>query len=308
MRVELETAIRSRRSCLVVPASSPRMIAKARTLDVDEVVVDFEDAVTPTQKTNATRAAVAEALRNPWVAPIRAIRVNAVGTTWFLDDVTQVVSAAGAGLTSIVLPKVESPAAVRSLDELLATLEAPDQRIAIEAQIESARGLVSVEDIASSSERLEALIFGPGDFGASLGIPQLEIGAIDDRYPGDQWSYPRSRIAVAAHANGLDPIDGPFAAYRDAVGLRESAWRARLLGFAGKWLIHPAQVEVCHEVFSPSDEDVARARRVVDALRDAELAGRGAASLNGTMIDEASRRLAHAVLVRAMRRSSSDPL
>jgi citrate lyase subunit beta/citryl-CoA lyase len=235
------------------------------------------------------------------LAVIAAVRVNSSGSPWFLDDVTQVATHAGPALSSIVLPKVESAAEIRLLDDLLTKLEQPGHRIGIEAQIESARGLVNVEEIAASSDRLQALVFGPADFAASLAIPELEIGAIDPAYPGDQWAYPRSRIAVAAHANGLDPIDGPYGAYRDAEGLKESAKRALLLGFAGKWIIHPDQIATCNETFSSSPEDVARAHAIIEALGEAERMGDGATSLDGLMFDEASRRLAVSILARAPR-------
>jgi citrate lyase subunit beta/citryl-CoA lyase len=284
-----------------VPGSSPRKIAKAQTLPVDEVVLDLEDALIPAEKNDATRSGVAAALRGPWLAAIAAVRVNSSGSPWFLDDVTQVATLAGPALSSIVLPKVESAGEIHLLDELLTKLESPGQRIAIEAQIESARGLMNVEEIAASSDRLQALVFGPADFAASLAVPQFDVGAIDPTYPGDQWAYPRSRIAVAAHAHGLDPIDGPYGAYRDLPGLKESARRALFLGFAGKWVIHPAQIGACNEVFSSSPEEIARAHAIIEALGDAARSGDGATSLDGSMLDEASRRLAAAILARAPR-------
>jgi citrate lyase subunit beta/citryl-CoA lyase len=285
-----------RRACLVVPASSGRKLLKAQALAVDEVVIDLEDALVPEQKNAATRATVASALREAWRAPIRAVRVNALGTQWFHEDVRDVVSLAGRALTAIVLPKVESAADVQHLDDLLTQLEPPGHRVAIEAQIESARGLLRVEEIAAASSRLEALVFGPADFASSLGIPTLGIGTMADDYPGDQWAYPRSRIAVAAHANGLAPIDGPYGAYQDLEGLHETARRARILGFAGKWAIHPEQIAGCRRVFSPSPEEVAAARRILGALDAAARHGDGATSSEGSMLDEASRRLAESVL------------
>jgi citrate lyase beta subunit len=288
-----------RRACLVVPAASERKLQKAQALAVDEVVIDLEDALVPEQKNAATRAGVARSLAEAWRAPIRAVRVNALGTQWFDEDVRDVVSLAGPALTAIVLPKVESAAAVQHLDELLGELEPRGHRVAIEAQIESARGLVRVEEIAVASSRLEALVFGPADFASSLGIPTLGIGTVADDYPGDQWAYPRSRIAVAAHANRLSPIDGPYGAYDDLEGLRESARRARILGFAGKWAIHPDQIRECERVFSPTPEEVAAARQILGALHAAAEKGDGATSIDGSMLDEASRRLAESVLAHA---------
>jgi citrate lyase subunit beta / citryl-CoA lyase len=273
--------VRARRSCLSVPGNSERMVAKARTLAADEVILDLEDAVPPGEKT-AARELVAGALGGEWAAPTVAVRVNAVSTPWFEDDLRAV-----AGAAVVVLPKVESP------DDLAAATGLTGA--GLEAQIESARGMVGVERIAAAPG-LEALVFGPGDYAASLGIPQLEIGAIDTAYPGDQWHYARARIAVAAHAYGLDAIDGPYAALKDVEGLRESARRARLLGFTGKWAIHPDQIEPCNEAFSPTPEELERAEALLAAYRDA---GEGAATFDGAMIDEASRKIAERLVARA---------
>lgn len=288
-----------RRACLVVPASSARKIAKAQTLDLDEVVIDLEDALAVAEKNDGTRASVASRLQETWKAPIRAVRVNAVDSPWFLDDVTQVASLAGPALGAIVLPKVESASDIELLDSLLDRLEQRGCRIAIEAQIESARALLHVEEIAAASTRLEALVFGPADFAVSLGLSQLDIGGIDNDYPGDQWAYPRARIAVAAHAYGLAPIDGPYGAYADAEGLRTSANRARLLGFVGKWAIHPNQVEVCRRVFAPSPDEVAQAQRILLALDEAGKTRQSVTSVDSSMVDEASRRAAESILSQA---------
>jgi citrate lyase subunit beta/citryl-CoA lyase len=214
---------------------------------------------------------------------------------------SQIVRGACNRLDSLVIPKVENAENIAFSDELLSALESSLglERIPIEAQIESALGLTRVEEIAACSSRIEALIFGPGDYAASLGVPQTQIGAIDSTYPGDQWHYARSRIAVAAHANGLDAIDGPFGAFRDETGLVETASRARLVGFAGKWVIHPDQIEPCNRVFSPSADEVAAARRLLRTLDVAAGEGRGAVELDGAMIDDASRKHAEAVLARA---------
>lgn len=288
---------RARRSCLVVPGTSERMLAKAARLPADEVIVDLEDAVPLTEKNQTTRRLVATMLtEQDWIAPTRAVRVNAVNSRWFEDDVTELLQHADNAIDVLVLPKVESPADVEAAVALLDRLGAD---VALEVQIESARGLLNVEQIAASSPRLEALIFGPGDYAASLGLPQLDIGTNEDSYPGDLWQYPRSRIAVAAHAFGLDAIDGPYAAIRDEDGLRESARRARMLGCTGKWVVHPDQIAVCTELFSASAEEVARAERLLRALEEARARGTGTAELDGMMIDEASQRLAAALVERA---------
>jgi citrate lyase subunit beta/citryl-CoA lyase len=291
---------RIRRACLVVPATSWPMLEKAAGIDVDEVVIDLEDAVPAERKTDETRRLATDAIdRLAWRAPTVAVRVNAIGTPWFDADVTAVVRAAGPHLAAVVLPKVESAAAVVEAVGAIDAAAPPGASIAVEALIESALGVLRVDEVAAASPRLEALIFGGADYAASMGLPMADIGAIDAGYPGDQWAYPRARIAVAAHAFGLDAIDGPYAAYRDIAGLAESARRARALGLTGKWAIHPGQVETCMVAFAPTDEELAAAERVLGILDAAGRAGTGAASNGGAMVDEASRRLAERTRDRA---------
>jgi citrate lyase subunit beta/citryl-CoA lyase len=281
------------RSILYTPALSLDRVVKAWSYDADVHLIDLEDAVPARAKTDETRRAAARALAEAdWRAPTVAVRINGPATEWWERDLELVVEGAAEQLDCIVVPKVESADDVERVERKLGELG--DGRIGLDVQIESARGLVEVERIAAASARLEALVFGPGDYAASLGLAPRSIGAIDPEYPGDQWHYARSRIAAAAHAFGLDPVDGPYADVADLEGLRESARRARLLGFTGKWVIHPAQVEVVHQVFSPTSEEVEHARAVLAALPDG-----GVATLDGTMVDEASRRLAEAVLARA---------
>jgi citrate lyase subunit beta / citryl-CoA lyase len=270
------------------------MLAKAAELAADEIILDLEDAVPANEKTDATRSRVIAAiLGSHWHVRTLSVRVNAVGTPWFEDDVRQLVRHAGTAINSIVLPKVESS------DDIGTAAALVGGRVVLEAQIESARGLIEVERIAGASPRLDALIFGPGDFAASLGIPQLDIGGFDQHYPGDQWHYARARIAVAAHAFGLDAIDGPYSAIDDVAGFRESDRRARLVGFIGKWAIHPSQISICNETFSPTTDEIRHAELVLATLEQAAQSGYGTAALGGTMIDEASRRMAEAVLGRA---------
>jgi citrate lyase subunit beta/citryl-CoA lyase len=294
---------RLRRTVLAVPATNERALVKAPTLPADAVFVDLEDAVATSVKGDQVRTRAARALaESEWRAKTVSVRINGLDTEWWRDDLEVVVRGAPAQLDSVVLPKVESAAEVRGVDRLLAGLEEElglERPIALEVQIESARGLVEVERIAASSIRLETLVFGPGDYAASLGVAQHSIGVLDPDYPGDQWHYPRSRIAVAAHAFGLQPIDGPYSALGDEVGLRQSARRARLLGFQGKWVIHPRQIQTVRDNFSPSEEEVAHALRVLDALAEAEDIGEGVAVVGGAMVDEASRRLAEGVVRRA---------
>jgi citrate lyase subunit beta/citryl-CoA lyase len=279
------------------------MLAKAAGLPADQVFLDLEDAVAPDLKNDDTRGLIVKALREQeWVARTRAVRVNAVGTPWCLDDILTVVGGAGSALDCIMVPKVESAAQVHFVTQLLDQLELKhglDRRIGLEIQIESPRGLLEIERIAQASPRIETLIFGPGDYAASVGVPQLTVGAIEAGYPGDQWHYVLSRIVTTAHAFGLQAIDGPYAAIRDLDGYREVAQRSRLLGFDGKWALHPDQIEICNTVYSPSAEEYARAERILDAYATAtESDGLGAVMFEGEMIDEASRKMAITVAAR----------
>ncbi len=287
---------RPRRSCLAVPASEERMVRKAATaLDADEVFLDLEDAVAPSQKADARERAVWALRELDWANRRVAVRVNAIGGGACLDDLRAVVSA-GDRLDTVIVPKVNGPADLHFVDRVLAELETTlrrDRRVGVEVLIETACALTEVERIAAASDRLEALIFGPGDFAASLGIPQLSVGA------GDSWGYVLARVVTAAKAYGLQAIDGPFGAIADANGFRASARRSARLGFDGKWAIHPGQIPLCHEVYTPTAEQLANARRLLEEYERASVGeGRGAATLDGEMIDEASRRIAEAVVAR----------
>ena len=291
---------RLRRAVLVVPATSLAKLEKAAGLDVDEVVIDLEDAVPASLKTDETRRQVADAIaRLAWRAPTLAVRVNALDTPWFEDDIAAIVGHGGQRLACIVLPKVESGEAVTAA--IGAIDAARPGAIGVEALIESALGVVRAESIAATTPRLEALIFGPGDYAASIGLPMADIGAIEPSYPGDQWAYPRARIAVAAHAFGLDAIDGPYGAFRDLDGLAESARRARALGFGGKWAIHPDQIGTCLVAFSSTPAEQTAAERTMADLDAAGRTGDGVAVSGGSMVDEASRRQAARTLERARR-------
>jgi len=281
-----------------VPGSSPRFLAKARELPVDEVFLDLEDAVAPAEK-DRSRAAVVAALREGgWGERIRAVRVNDVRTPWAYRDVIDVVEQAGSFLDAIVLPKVSGPLDVSWLDILLSQVERaaglPEGQIGIEAQIEDAAGLAAVDAIAAGSARLEALVFGPADFMASLGMQSLTVGAPPEQYQGgDAFHYAHVRILVAARANGLQAIDGPFAAIRDTDGLKASAASVASLGFDGKWVLHPGQVDVVNAAFSPSQATYDQAELIIEAYEYyTTVQRRGAAMLDGEMIDEASRKLA----------------
>jgi citrate lyase subunit beta/citryl-CoA lyase len=298
----MERPYRARRSCLAVPASSERFIAKARGLPADQVFLDLEDAVAPAAKAQA-RANAAAAVAGEWGGRVLAVRVNDATTQWAHRDVIEVVSAAGR-LDTIVLPKVTSAEHVVWLDLLLGQVEreaglTPGQT-GIEAQIEDAGGLAAVNAIAAASPRLEALVFGPADFMASVGIRSLDVGGQPAGYAGgDVYHYALMRILVAARARELQAIDGPYLKVRDVDGFRRSAASAAALGYDGKWVLHPDQIDAANEVFAPSPADFARATRIIEAYAHATGAeARGAVMLDDDMIDEASHKMARAIVAK----------
>jgi citrate lyase subunit beta / citryl-CoA lyase len=294
--------VRLRRSCLAVPGSSEKMLAKAATLEADQVFLDLEDAVSPLEKESA-RATVVEALRTHDYSPrVRVVRVNGITTRWCLNDIVEVVSGAGDRLDCVMVPKVEDAATVHFVDHLLTQLEGEhgiEQRIGIEAQIESPLGVVNLREIATASDRLETLIFGPGDYAASVGVAQLVIGSIDPDYPGDQWHHVLSAVVTTARAFGLQAIDGPYTDIKNTGEYRRLCHRARLVGFDGKWVLHPAQVEIANEVFTPTQGQFDAASRLLAAYQHATTVERkGAVMHEGQMIDEASRKIATEVVAR----------
>lgn len=293
------------RSVLSVPGSRPEMFEKGLRSDADVVFLDLEDSVAETAKAEA-RALVARAVRElDWRGRPRAVRINAVETPYWFRDLVTLVEESEGGLDLVIVPKVNSPADVHAVDRLLSALERErgwTQRIALEVQIETARGLSEVEAIAAASDRVRALVFGPGDYAASVGLPMTAIGTFDrwdELTGGSRLDYPMHRLLVAARTYGLLVIDGPYADFRDPDGLRRAALRARAFGFDGKWCIHPAQIAIVNEIFTPTDAEVAWARAVVQAYREAEGRGHGAAAIGGTMIDAASLRMAEGLLARA---------
>ena len=308
----MERPYRVRRSVLAVPASSDRFIAKAHDLPVDEIFLDLEDAVAPAAKAQA-RANAAAALAQDWGPRTVAVRVNDVSTQWAHRDVIDIVSAAGkrasgkantdGRLDTIVLPKASSPEHVVWLDLLLGQVEReaglPPGRIGIEAQIEDAAGLAAVEAIAAASPRLEALVFGPADFIASVGIKSLEVGGQPEGYTGDVYHYPLMRILIAARARRLQAIDGPYLRVRDTDGFRRSAASVAAIGYDGKWVLHPSQVEAANETFTPTQADFDHACEIVEAYAHATgVEERGAVMLGDEMIDEASRKMAESVVAK----------
>ncbi|MGH3341958.1 MAG: HpcH/HpaI aldolase/citrate lyase family protein [Carbonactinosporaceae bacterium] len=290
---------RSRRSCLAVPGSSTKMLGKAQGLPTDQVFMDLEDAVAPLAKPDARKNVVAALTEGDWSGKTRVVRINDVTTPWAYRDVIDVVEQAGAHLDCLMLPKVESAAHVQWLAVLLTQIEQATGlepgRIGIEAQIESARGLVEVDAIAAASPRTETIVFGPADFMASVNMPSLVVGGLQPGYPGDPYHYVLMRILVAARAYGLQAIDGPYLQIRDVDGFRDAARRSRALGFDGKWALHPDQIGAANEVYTPAQDDYDHAELILAAYHHAtsERGGkRGAVMLGDEMIDEASRKMA----------------
>ncbi|SEG98728.1 citrate lyase subunit beta / citryl-CoA lyase [Nonomuraea solani] len=290
--------MRSRRSVLAVPGSNPRFLEKAQTLPVDEVFLDLEDSVAPLAKEQA-RANVVGALREgDWSGKTRVVRVNDLTTQWTYRDVIEVVEGAGEFVDCLMLPKVQDPNEVVWLDILLTQIEKTMGyevgRIGIEAQIENARGLVNADAIAGSSPRLETLVFGPADFMASINMRTLVVGEQPPGYvEGDAYHYILMRLLMAARTHDLQVIDGPYLQIKDVEGFTRVARRAAALGFDGKWVLHPGQVDAANEVFSPAQEDYDHAELILEAYDYyTSVERRGAVMLGDEMIDEASRKMA----------------
>lgn len=288
--------LRARRSCLSVPGSSPKMMAKAPSLPADEVFLDLEDSVAPKEK-EAARPNVVEALKaGEWGNKTVVVRINAIDTRFSYGDIIEVVSGAGDVIDCIMVPKVQSPEEISFVDTLLRQVEETvglGKRIGIEAQIENGPGLKNIHAIASASDRLETLIFGPGDMAAAMGMPHLTVGGIQEDYPGDHWHWILMEILAAARAAGLQAIDGPYAKIRDPEGYREVARRSRMLGYDGKWVLHPDQVAIANEIYTPDQEYYDRAEAILEAYEHAtEVERKGAVMFGEEMIDEASRKMA----------------
>ena len=298
------TADRAERSVLATPGSNLRMIAKALATDADVVMIDLEDAVAPDTKA-AARSTVAQALlEGDWRGRPRTFRMNALDTPWFVRDLVEVIEGAQGRVDLIVMPKVGRPEDVHVVASILASLEVATEArhpIALETQIESAAGLTHCEAIAAASPRVEAIVFGPGDYAASVRMPLAAIG-MPDRwdadYPGHRWDYPLQRILVAARAAGLRAIDGPYADFRDPDGFRRSCLTSRALGYDGKWCIHPDQVPIANDVFTPDQTELSWAREILAANAEAERAGQGSFALNNQMVDAATLRMARSTLAR----------
>ena len=288
--------MRARRSCLSVPGSSPKMLSKAPGLPSDQIFMDLEDSVAPLAKEEA-RGNVIDALKNnDWGEKTVVVRINSIDTMWAADDLKTVVEAAGQYLDCIMIPKVQHAHEVMFVDHMLRMIETNtglDKRIGLEVQIETATGLTNIDEIAKASDRTECLILGPADMSASLGLPTVTAGLPMPGYPGDHWHYVLERILIAARDNGLQVIDGPYLLIKDLDGFREMSMRARALGYDGKWALHPGQIDVLNEVFTPTQEEYDKAEALLEAYKHAtEVDRRGAVMFGNEMIDEASRKMA----------------
>jgi len=292
---------RLQRSELAVPGSQPALFKKALDSAVDYVFLDLEDSVAPGDKEQARRNVIQGLQEHDWRGRGKTIcvRINGIDTHYMYRDVIDVVEQAGHRLDTILIPKVGVPADVYLVDALLTQIETArgfSHRIGIDVLIETALGMANVEAIAQASPRLEAMHFGVADYAASCRARTVVIGGLNPDYPGDQWHFALSRMIVACRAYGLRAVDGPFGDFNDPEGYTLAAKRGAALGIEGKWAIHPSQIALANDVFTPPPKEVERARKILDALDQAAKEGRGAAQLDGKMIDAASARMAQNVV------------
>ncbi|MCR9219167.1 MAG: CoA ester lyase [Alphaproteobacteria bacterium] len=311
---------RLNRSELAVPGSRPEMFEKAAQSDVDVIFLDCEDAVAPDDKEQARRNIIQALNEIDWGTKTLSVRINGLDTHYMYRDVVDILEQGGERLDLIMIPKVGTAADVYAVDMLVTQIEAATKRkkrIGFEHIIETALGMANVDAIAAASPRNESLHFGVADYAAStkarttvIGGPHPNYGVLTDRdeadpdaprayHWGDMWHYAISRMVVAARANGLRPIDGPFGDFSDPDGYRAQANRAGVLGCEGKWAIHPSQIALANELFSPSDAEVTKARRILEAMEQAQREGKGAVSLDGRLIDLASIRQAENLVQKA---------
>ncbi len=295
---------RLQRSELAVPASNPTMIDKAAEGPADYVFLDLEDAIAPSEKEQARKNAIQALNDIDWRAKGKtvSVRINGLDTHYMYRDVVDVMEQAGDRVDTLLVPKVGVTGDLYMVEAMVNQIEQAKghaTRVGLEALIETALGMANVEAIAQFGGRLEALHFGVADFAASMRARTTNIGGLNPHYPGDQWHASINRMVVACRAYGLRAIDGPFGDFSDPEGYKDGARRAAALGCEGKWAIHPSQITLANEVFSPPEAEVTRARRIIEELRKAESMGKGAAQLDGRMIDAASERMAMNVLVLA---------
>jgi citrate lyase beta subunit len=297
----MDRPIRLRRSILSVPANRDKLVHKAFTLAADVIMLDLEDSV-PVQEKDEARQRVVQIFREQdWGGRVRAYRINAMDTPFAYRDLIDVIEAVGDRVDVIVVPKVNAASEIQAIDYLLSQIELRmgfKHSVGLEASIETALGMLRVEDIAFGTQRLEALVFGIADYAASLTMLSKGVsghGDSEDYYPGHRWHFPLSRMAMAAKAAGLAAIDAPFGDYRDPAGLKRSCLMSAALGYDGKWAIHPEQLAVINEVYSPSAEDVQRSRQILQNYQEALHKGEGSIAIDGKMVDAASIRIAKVI-------------
>ena len=292
---------RLQRSELAVPGSSPKMFEKALNSAADYIFLDLEDAVSPNDKLSA-RANVIKALNEiKWKEKGKTIsvRINSLDTHYMYRDIVELVEEAGEKIDTILVPKAGTASDVYMVDCLLTQIETNKKlknKIGIECLIETALGMSNIKEIATSSDRLEALHFGVADYAASLRARTTVIGGLNPDYPGDQWHHGLSELVVTCRAYGLRAIDGPFGDFNDPDAYVDAAKRAAAIGIEGKWAIHPSQIDLANKVFSPPKAEVDKANRILDELKKAAAEGKGAAQLDGRMIDAASARMAENIV------------
>jgi malyl-CoA/(S)-citramalyl-CoA lyase len=316
-RIVEQCTRRLNRSELAVPGSNPRFLEKAAESNVDVVFLDLEDSVAPDDKVTA-RKNIIKALHDlDWTGKTTSIRINGLDTHYMYRDVVDIVEQAGQHLDLIMIPKAGTASDVYALDMLVTQIEDNmkfDKRIGFELIIETALGMMNLDELAGSSPRLESLHFGVADYAAStkamttvIGGPNADYHVLTDPdedgnrevHWGDMWHYPITRMIVAARAHGLRPIDGPFGDFSDPDGFKAQAKRSATLGCEGKWAIHPSQVDLANECFTPSQDEVATAKRIIEAMQEAQAAGRGAVALDGKLIDAASIKQAEVLVSKA---------
>ena len=284
---------RARRVQLSTPGSSEKMIQKASESKADHVFLDLEDAVAPSQKRDARKKIIQGLKELNWTGKTRCVRINDLTTEYAYEDIIEIVEGAGEHLDTIMMTKVQTVSDVLFADKLLHQIEKKlkmKRKIGLEALIEEVEGMQNVDAIAACTPRLECLVFGMGDFSASMGVTNKNVGD-SAGYPGDVWHYARFRLVMACRAAGIDPVDGPFADFKNSAAYREECQRSMILGCVGKWAIHPSQIDIALDVYSPKAEDIARARKLEKAYAEAEAAGLGAINVDGIMVDVASIRI-----------------
>ena len=312
-----QAAGRLNRSELAVPGSQPEMFEKAAKSEVDIVFLDLEDAVAPDEKQQARKNVIRALNEVDWGKKSVSVRINGFDTHYMYRDVVDIIEQAGERLDLIMIPKVGTAADVYAVDMMVTQIEDAkgyNKRIGFEHIIETALGMQNISEIAGASKRNESLHFGVADYAASTRARTTVIGGVNENYAvltdpdadknrethwGDMWHYALARMVVAARANGLRPIDGPFGDFHDVDGYRSAAYRAAVLGCEGKWAIHPSQIALANEVMSPSEAEITKAERILKAMEEAEAAGKGAVSLDGRLIDYASIRQAEVLVEKA---------